>query len=36
VHFTSADDLALDVIGDVVASTPMERWIAIAKAARRR
>jgi hypothetical protein len=36
VHFTSADDLALDVVGDVVASTPMERWIAIAKAARRR
>jgi hypothetical protein len=36
VHFKSADDLALDVVGEVVASMPMDRWIAIARAARRR
>ena len=36
VHFKAADDLALDVIGAVIASTPLERWIAAAKAVRRR
>jgi hypothetical protein len=36
VRFTSADDLALDAIGEIVAAVPMERWIAIARAARRR
>jgi hypothetical protein len=36
VHFKTADDLPLDVIGQVVASIPMDRWIEIAKAARRR
>ena len=36
VRFKAADDLALDVIGAVIASTPLERWIAAAKAVRRR
>ena len=33
IRFMEADDLALDVIADVVASTPMQAWIAIAKSA---
>lgn len=33
IRFTDPDDLALDVIGEVVASTPMRKWIGIAKAA---
>ena len=36
VRFKAADDLALDAITDVIASTPPERWIAVAKAVRRR
>jgi hypothetical protein len=36
IHFKTADDLPLDVIGAVVASMPLERWVAIAQAARRR
>jgi hypothetical protein len=36
VRFKTADDLPLDAIGDLVASLPVERWIAIAKSARRR
>jgi len=36
IRFQQADDLALDVIGEIVASTPVERWIAIAQAARAR
>lgn len=36
IRFKSADDLPLDVIGDVIASTPVDRWVAIAEAARRR
>ena len=35
VHFQTADDLPSDVIGAVVAAMPMDRWIAIARAARR-
>jgi hypothetical protein len=35
VHFKTADDLPLNVIGAVVASVPLERWVAIAQAARR-
>jgi uncharacterized protein DUF1801 len=35
IHFKTADDLPLDVIGAVVASMPLERWVAIAQAARR-
>lgn len=34
LRFKSADDLELDVIGDVVSAVPMEKWIAIAQAAR--
>jgi hypothetical protein len=29
VHFKSADDLPLDLIGSTIASIPMEQWIAI-------
>jgi hypothetical protein len=36
IHFKTADDLPLDVIGEVVASMPLDRWVAIAQAARRR
>jgi hypothetical protein len=36
IHFKTADDLALDIIGQIVASTPLERWVQIAQAARRR
>jgi hypothetical protein len=35
VHFQTAADLPLDVIASVVAATPMKRWIAIARSARR-
>ena len=34
VHFKRADDLALDVIGDLVASLPPEKWIALYEASR--
>jgi hypothetical protein len=34
ITFRSADDLALDVIGDIVAAIPVEKWIGIAKEAR--
>jgi hypothetical protein len=36
VRFRSADDLALDVIGEIVGSVPLDRWVAMAQAARRR
>lgn len=36
IHFRTADDLALDVIGEIVASTSLDRWVQIAQAARRR
>ena len=36
LHFHSADDLALETIGEIVASVPLERFVAIAQAARRR
>lgn len=36
IRFRAADDLALDAVAEVVASTPLERWVAIAEAARRR
>lgn len=36
IHFKRAADLPLDVIGDIVAAVPLERWVAIAEAARRR
>lgn len=36
IRFKSADDLALDAIAEAVASTPLERYVELAKAARRR
>jgi hypothetical protein len=36
VRFRTADDLPLPVIGEIIASTPVAKWITIAKAARRR
>jgi hypothetical protein len=36
VRFIAADDLPLDVVGELVASTPVDRWIETARAARRR
>ena len=36
IHFQSADELALDAVAAAVASMPMDRWIAVAQAARRR
>lgn len=34
VHFKAADDLPLDVIGDVIASHPMEKWVSVYRASR--
>ena len=36
IRFRTADDLALDTIGEVVGSTSVERFVTIAQAARRR
>lgn len=36
IRFQEADDLALDVVGDIVASVPLDKWVEAAKAARRR
>lgn len=36
IRYKTADDLELDTIGDIIASVPMERYIATAKAARRK
>ena len=36
VHFETADELALPVIADIVARIPLERWVEVARAARRR
>jgi hypothetical protein len=36
IRFKTADDLALDVVGQVVAAIPPDRWIRIAQDARRR
>jgi len=36
IRFKRAADLDLDVVGDVVAAVPMERWIEIAKSVRRK
>ena len=35
IRFKTADDLALDAIGEIVAATPLDRWVQIAEAARR-
>src|SRR5262245_26607928 len=34
VHFKVADDLPLDVIGGVIASYPMEKWVRVYQASR--
>jgi hypothetical protein len=36
VRFRSADDLALDTVGEIVAGTPADEFVAAARAARRR
>lgn len=36
IRFKKADDLPLDTIGELVASTPLKQWVDIAEAARRR
>lgn len=36
IRFKTADDLALDVIGRIVAKVPVDRWVRIAQASRRR
>jgi len=36
IHFKTADDLALDVVGQIVAAIPPDRWVQIAQDARRR
>lgn len=36
IRFKKADDLALDAIADVVAAVPRDRWIEIARSARKR
>jgi hypothetical protein len=36
IRFQKADDLALDVIGELIAGVPMDKYIALAKSVRRR
>lgn len=36
IHFSRADDLALDVIGEIVEAIPVDRWVQIAQSVRRR
>ena len=36
IRYQRAEDLALDTIGEVVASLPLEKWIAVAAAAWKR
>jgi len=36
VRFRKADDLPLDTIGEIVASTPVDTWIAVYESSRRR
>jgi hypothetical protein len=35
IHFHNADDLPLEVIGDLIASIPVDQWIAITESARK-
>src|SRR5437764_2712074 len=35
IHFHNANDPSLEVIGDLIASIPVDRWIAIMESARR-
>lgn len=34
IHFRTADDLALEVVGEIIAAVPVDKWVAIAEAAR--
>jgi len=36
VRFKKAEDLPLDTIGEIVASTPVDKWIAVYESSRRR
>ena len=36
IHFRSHDDLPLDVIGEIIAAIPVDKWVAIAQEARNR
>jgi hypothetical protein len=36
IRFLSADDLDLDVIGELIASVPVDKWIAIFEASRQK
>jgi hypothetical protein len=36
INFTKADELALDVIGDIVKTIPVDRWVQVAESAKRR
>lgn len=36
MHFKAAEDLLLDVIGELFASVSVDRWVEVAKAAGRR
>ena len=36
IHFQKASDLPLDVIGELIASVPVDEWIAIFEASRRK
>jgi hypothetical protein len=36
LHFKSLDDLPLDVVGEVIASTPMDKYIEIYRASRKK
>jgi hypothetical protein len=36
IRFKSADDLPLDVIGEIVAAIPVDRWVDVARLARQR
>lgn len=36
IRFRAADDLALDAVGEIVGSVPLERYVSMAKAVQRR
>ena len=36
IRFRTADDLALGTVGEIVAAVPLEKWLALARAGRRR